>query len=269
MNMNINVHSASLKGLRNQNEDAHEIIINYDGKNCNINNVNFYAIFDGHGGKSVSTFVKDNLPKFFTDKKVLYPLKKAYVINVYDHLQKLLKDHRYALYSGSTGLVVIQFKKGPDDYLNVINNGDSRCVICRDNFAMPLTKDHKPSWPEEHHRITQLGGEIKFDGMDWRIKDLSVSRAFGDVDAQPFVTHRPEIFRYKLDKADKFLVLACDGLWDVLSNSDVVNFVLLSCYDGQTKERINQKQNIAKKLADYAINKGSTDNVSVLVVFLN
>src|SRR5436305_1930508 len=74
-------------------------------------------------------------------------------------------------------------------YINVINTGDSRCIICRDNLGIPLSKDHKPNWPEERYRIQQLGGKIYYDGDDYRIKDLSVSRAFGDIDAEPYVTY--------------------------------------------------------------------------------
>lgn len=265
----MNVHSVSLKGLRPQNEDTHEIIINLDGKDNTKKNINLFAVFDGHGGKQVSSYLKQNLPKFFIDKRVVYPLSKRYIVNVYDYLQKSLKVHNFSTYSGSTGLVVINYKCADGEYLNVINNGDSRCILCRDNFAMPLTKDHKPNWPEEHHRITNLGGKIVFDGFDWRIKDLSVSRAFGDMDATPYVTHRPDLFRYKLDKNDKFLIISCDGLFETLNNNDVVNFVLLHCYDATTKQRINTNINIAKKLGEYAIQKGSGDNISIIVFFLN
>lgn len=265
----MNVYTISLKGIRPQNEDNHEVILNLDNNDNKLNNINLFAVFDGHGGKFVSNYLKNNLPKFFTDKRVKYPLSKKYLINVYDHLQTSLKNHNFSYSSGSTGLVAIQFKHNNDNYLNVINNGDSRCILCRDNFAMPLTKDHKPNWPEEHHRITQLGGKIVKDGPDYRIQDLSVSRAFGDIDATPYVTHRPDLFTYKLDKRDKFIVLACDGLYDVLVNQDIVNFILLNCYDSELKTRINKDTNIAKKLAEYALKRGSGDNVSVIVVFFD
>ncbi len=261
----MNVHSVSRQGKRPQNEDQEDIVLNITGKNKKLGEVNFFAVYDGHGGKEVSQYIKDNLSQYFTDPRINYPISRGYVTNVYDHMQKTISKHSFSDYTGSTGVVVIQFKYNGCHYLNVLNVGDSRCVLCRDNFAMPLTKDHKPHWPEELHRIKKVGGEITFDGYDWRVKDLSVSRAFGDVKAQPYVTHRPDLFRYKLDKNDKFIVLACDGLWDVMSNDDVVNFVLINCYDSTTKTRINRDLNIAAKLADYAINKGSTDNVSVIV----
>ena len=265
----VKTYFTSLKGLRPQNEDTHVIIENIDNKIGGTNNdkVNLYAVFDGHGGKQVSHYLKDTLPLFFNDSRVKYPLTKKYVVNVYNHIQNKLKETKYAAHVGSTALVVIQFKMNNDYYLNIINTGDSRCILCRDNFAIPLTKDHKPNFAEEKHRIEGLGGAIVFDGYDWRVNDLSVSRALGDCDSQPLVTHLPDIFKYRIDKIDKFIVLGCDGLYDVLSNDDIINFVLLNCYDSTLTKRINQNINIAKRLGDYAIGKGSTDNVSVIVVF--
>ena len=103
-----------------------------------------------------------------------------------------------------------------------------------------------------------MGGEITFDGSDWRIKDLSLSRAFGDVDCTPYVTHMPQIYDYKINSHDKFLVFACDGLWDVLSNQEVVNYVLSLIIE-------NYKGNYAKMLAELAYKKGSLDNITVIV----
>jgi serine/threonine protein phosphatase PrpC len=264
----MNVHTVTLQGLRDQNEDKHITILNSDNKNPDLKNVNFFAVYDGHGGKTVSQFLHDNMAKYFMNTKVNYPISKKYVISVFDRLQKILINESFSKHMGSTSLVAIHFKHNNENYLNVINTGDSRCIICRDNFGMPLTKDHKPNWPEERHRITKLGGNITYDGYDWRIKDLSVSRAFGDVDATPYVTHRPTLYRYKLDKTDKFIVLACDGLWDKMSNDEVVNFILLHCYDETTNNRINKNINVARKLGEYALKKGSTDNISIIVVFL-
>jgi len=264
----MNVHSVSLKGLREQNEDKHDIFLNSNNKDCRFNNINYFAVFDGHGGKEVSTYLKDSIRPLFLDKRVPYPLSKGYLINAVDHIQRTLRNKSFAYHCGSTCLLVIHFKSNGLNYINVINSGDSRCVLCRDNTAIPLSKDHKPHWPEEKHRIEQLGGNIRYDGYDWRIKDLSVSRAFGDLDAMPYVTHRPDLYRYRLDKSDKFIVLACDGLWDVMSNSEVMNYVLLNCYDGSTTKRINKNLNIAESLAKYAIKKGSTDNITVIVIFL-
>ena len=266
--LNTEVHITSLKGSRKQNEDKHSTILNIDENNSNLAKVNLYGVYDGHGGKFVSTYLQNKLPQWFMSKNVEYPLTKQYVNTVYKYIQDdLIQNyHNESTHYGSTCLLVIQFKNNDDDYLNIMNTGDTRCVLCRDFNAMPLTKDHKPMWPEERRRITALGGLIIYDGHDYRIKDLSVSRAFGDIDANPYVTNMPDIYRYRIEKNDYFIIIACDGLWDVLSNSDAVNFVLNNCYD-ETFNRINKSVNIARKLGEYALKKGSTDNISIIVVF--
>ncbi len=268
----MNIHSVSIKGIRNQNEDRHTIFNNLDNNDQTKAQINFFGVYDGHGGKFVSGFLAESLPALFIDKRINYPVSKDYINQVFKYLQQKILKKNYndkALHCGSTCLVGIHYKKMDQDYLNIINCGDTRAVLCRDNFAIPLSKDHKPMWPEEKARITQLGGKPYFDGDDWRIKDLSVSRAFGDFDAEPYLTNMPDIFRYKLDKNDKFIIFACDGLWDVLSNQDVVNYILNECYDNDCNTRINKNTNIARKLAEYALQKGSTDNLTIIVYFLN
>jgi len=265
-NVKMNVHSVSLIGKRESNEDQHVVFLNGDSKNDKYCPVNFFSIFDGHGGGKISKFLKQNLQNYFTNKKVSYPLHKGYINMVFDYMQYIMQKQHYntAFHSGSTCLTAIHYRKNGSMYLQVINLGDCRAVICRDNLGIPLTKDHKPNWPEEKERIEKLNGEkIHFDGEDWRIKDLSVSRAFGDIEAKPYLSHRPDIFRYKLDKTDKFVVLACDGLWDVLSSQDAINFVL----ECQKEDDKKKKKNIAQVLAEHAIAKGSMDNITVIIIF--
>lgn len=268
----MDIYTVSLKGIRNQNEDKHDVILNINGKDTGKTDINYFGVYDGHGGKFVSKFLTKHLPPILTNKNLKYPLPSKTVSSIYTQLQNTLKEQykQYATHCGSTCLVVIQFKNHDANYLNIYNTGDSRCVLCRDNLAMALTKDHKPNWPEERIRIESLGGVIKKDRGcdDWRIKDLSVSRAFGDIDAEPYLTNTPDIFRYRMDKTDKFLIIACDGLWDILSNQEAVNFVLGECYDGMLQNRKNKNINIARKLAEYAIQKGSGDNVTIIIVFL-
>jgi serine/threonine protein phosphatase PrpC len=267
----MNVHIVSKCGKRPQNEDKHNIIKNIDGTNKNLSLVNFYGIYDGHGGKYVSTYLSDNLSKFFLSKSVEYPLSGKYINNVYKYItEDLKKNHsKQSLNCGSTCLVAIEYKYKDNKYLDILNTGDSRCVICTDNVAICKTKDHKPNWPEEAQRIKNLGGQIYYDGFDWRIKDLSVSRAFGDIDAHPFLTNKPDIYRHRIKKNDKFIILACDGLWDVFDNQEAVNIVLGLCYDIKTGQRKQTKVNVAKRLADLALEKGSTDNITIIVVLLN
>ena len=264
------IESYSLQGRRESNEDQHYHLLNINGKNKKYNPINFISVFDGHGGKKVSQYLKDNLPSYFIKKfkSDIYEDKKIaskYFQKVSDTIQyKLKKDHpRASNYSGSTACCGVHFlDKNNNPILWVMNVGDSRAVLCnKNNKAIPLSKDHKPNCPRERSRIKQLGGKIRYDGSDWRIKDLSLSRAFGDIDASPFVTHYPEIFRYRLSKKDKFLIFACDGLWDIFSNSGATRYI-------NNLLKNNYKGNYAKKLAQAAIDKGSYDNVSVVLLFL-
>jgi serine/threonine protein phosphatase PrpC len=256
------IFSYSLQGKRESNEDKHVNIINLDGHNKNYNAINLFAVFDGHGGKAVSKYLKKVVPPLFMNKfdKDMYAhsgLLSRYIIKVFDKIQSsLIKDHpKLAQYCGSTSCIVIRHK----DNLWVANIGDSRAVKCnKSNIAEQLTQDHKPNNPDERVRIENLGGKIKFDGVDWRIKDLSLSRAFGDLDCMPFVTHIPQIYKYKVLPTDKFMILACDGLWDVISNQDAIDFIISLMIN-------KSKCNYAKELAEYAYKKGSLDNITVII----
>jgi serine/threonine protein phosphatase PrpC len=264
------VYSHSLQGKRDANEDQHVHILNINGDNDDQNNINFFGVFDGHGGKLVSKYLKENMPQFFVTKfkKNLYlkdETASKYFIKVYELLQdKLRNEHpRAVVHCGSTACVGIQYKdKDDQNKIWILNVGDSRVIKCnKDNIAEQLSLDHKPNSPEEKNRIEELGGSIEFDGVDWRIGGLSLSRAFGDLDCKPYVTHLPQIYKYNIKSDDKFLIFACDGLWDVLSNQDVVDFIC----------ELNSKKfkgNYSKELTEYAINKGSLDNVSAIVYFM-
>jgi len=267
------IYSYSLQGLRDSNEDHHFHALNLDNNNNNYNNINLLGVFDGHGGKSVSKYLKDTLPyyflnKFKNNKKNLFSnseLVDKYVYKIYNLVQnKLIEEHpRIAHTCGSTSCIVIHYKDiSNKSKIWVINVGDSRAIKCnRFNIAEQLSQDHKPNSPEERIRIEKLGGIIEFDGSDWRIQRLSLSRAFGDLECNPYVTHLPQIYEYDIDINDKFIVLACDGLWDVLSNQDVVDYINTLLYN-------KKKNNLAKLLAEYAIQQGSMDNVTVIVYIL-
>jgi protein phosphatase 2C len=264
-------HFASLKGERNSNEDSHNIVLGLNCSDGEMAKVNYYGIYDGHGGKFVSNFLHENLPQFFVSNKVTYPLNTDYVNCVYDKIQSTLftKYEKDATECGSTCLVVCHYRdKKKQDWLNIMNTGDSRCVMCRNNIGVPLTRDHKPNWPDETCRISKLGGQIRKDGNTYRINDLSVSRAFGDKASCKFVTHLPDVYKYKINSTDRFIIVACDGLWDVMDSQEAVNFVLKNCYDSDMN-RINKRVNIARKLAETAIELDSGDNVTCIVVFFD
>jgi len=266
------IYSHSLQGLRKSNEDQHVYFLNREGHNKKINNIDFFGVFDGHGGKTVSKFLSSTIPKYFSKKidNIVYTNTKNssklfnYVFN--DTQEKLIKKHPKAVnWCGSTALcgIIANHNKYDKKILWIANVGDSRAVLCNSkNEPVQLSTDHKPNSKSEKSRIEQLGGKIKFDGSDWRIKDLSLSRAFGDTDATPYVTHHPEIYKYTLNKNDKFIIFACDGLWDVMSNKKVTDYVL-------NLMNKNFTGNYSKKLAEKAIKEGSTDNVTAIVLFLH
>lgn len=267
----MSVYAVSKRGKRIQNEDKHNIILNIKNEDKTIQPINLYSIYDGHGGKAISTYLSQNFPTYFTKKSIQYPLTGKYISSIYKNIVSDL-DANYAKQSaqcGSTCIAAIEYKYNNFRYIDIYNTGDSRCVFCIDNRAVAKTMDHKPNWPQEKERIQKLGGKIVFDGYDWRIGDLSVSRAFGDRDAQPYLTAKPDICRHKIKKLDQFMILACDGFWDVFDNQDAVNLVLELCYDLKKGKRNNNKINVAKVLANSALEKGSTDNITIIIVFFH
>ncbi|KAL4514291.1 hypothetical protein Ndes2526A_g04006 [Nannochloris sp. 'desiccata'] len=129
--------------------------------------------------------------------------------------------------------------------LIVANAGDSRCVLSRNGQAVALTQDHKPMDPEEYDRIIKAGGFV----ADGRVNgSLNLSRALGDLEYKQsknlppeaqMVTAFPEIRSEKLQPGtDEFLILACDGIWDVLTNQEAVDFVRERLLAGKTPKQI-------------------------------
>lgn len=268
--------------IRDTNEDEIDIVFNYDNKDKSLKPFNYFAVYDGHGGSAISKYIKERLSRYFMENKRDYDIRRKsanqYIYSVYEGMQNKIQDSTIrARGCGSTALVVIQHgKNNVHNLLKVINLGDCRAVLCDcNNRAIALTKDHKPMAFDEFRRITNLGGNITQDrGDDPRINNLSVSRAFGDLDAKPHVTHLPEIFDYELNVksgeiADKFLIMACDGVWDVLSCQDAVDFVLFRLSEIRQIETRKGKgtNNIAQMLGKHAISKGSEDNISVIIIF--
>lgn len=261
------VYFKSKIGIRRTNEDRHTIILNSNGQDQIKQAIDMYGIYDGHGGNHVSTILSDIAPKLFLDKRISYPLRKNHVNKICSNVQKILQDNFTAKTKecGSTCLLVFKFKYNNADILNIVNIGDSRAIICTNTTGNALTMDHKPLNPVEKQRIIMQGGTVYYDGLEWRIDNLSLSRAFGDTSSK-YTPPIPDLFVHKISKNDKFMILACDGLWDVVDNQTAVNLVLHYCFDKDGK-RINEKLNIAAKLADFALSQGSTDNVTIIIVF--
>ncbi|GFH27620.1 PPM-type phosphatase domain-containing protein [Haematococcus lacustris] len=133
--------------------------------------------------------------------------------------------------AGCTAVVAV--KQGSDLY--VANAGDSRGVLCRAGKAVALSEDHKPAQEVERSRIIAAGGFLSEIGGVTRVNgNLNLSRAIGDLKYKSnveleakdqIITAQPDIMKVPLTPEDRFFVLACDGVWDVMSNQDVVDFI--------------------------------------------
>jgi len=286
--MKIIIQSYSTIGaVRPQNEDAIEYINNLSNTSTpNENKLLYASLFDGHGGGIISkTLVeKINIKKYFCSSTS--PLakinqsssyNKKLIVPLFKRIQEKLKnDHISSNTMGSTALIALIFPKNEkkNKYaLKIINLGDSRSVICTGyDIDNQLTIDHKPFERNELQRITGLGGKLeREENDDIRINGMSVSRAFGDFDNK-YISQIPDVFDYNLS-TEKFLILGCDGVWDVLKNKEAVEFILdnLNTMNASKIKLVNMKgkseHNLASKLADFAIKKGSTDNISVTIIF--
>jgi serine/threonine protein phosphatase PrpC len=275
------LHKISLIGLRPTNEDAEFFLLNLDNNDKEKKNINLLGIFDGHGGPLISKYLSEKLPQYFYNKDIIPNKAKPstnkyhkYINKLYDFIQEKIRNEiKESKLMGSTALLAQFYNHNTNKRLQIINLGDCRAVLCNKyNIGIALTKDHKPTSFEEYDRITKMGGTItQLPGDDPRIAGLSVSRSFGDIDSKPYVFHQPEIFDYEIDNEDKFIILGCDGLWDVFDNQSAVEFVLHEMKNDYRYNIITNslKNNIAKKIATEAIKKGSTDNVSCMILFFN
>ncbi|KAH9677286.1 putative protein phosphatase 2C 76 [Citrus sinensis] len=142
------------------------------------------------------------------------------------------------------------------NHLYVANVGDSRTVISKAGKAIPLSEDHKPNRCDERKRIENAGGVVMWAGT-WRVGGvLAMSRAFGNRMLKQFVVAEPEIQDLEVDEGFELLVLASDGLWDVVPNEDAVALA-----------RTGEEPEIAaRKLTETAFTRGSADNITCIVV---
>ena len=156
------------------------------------------------------------------------------------------------------------------------NIGDSRAVLCRENKAWDLSRDHKPNDPTEKSRIESLGGSVIWCGETdkfgvpiedrgiYRVNgNLALSRAIGDRSERPAVTAEPEIISVPVRKGDQFIIVATDGLWDVMDSDDAVNYVKISLEAGVEKSKI------ADVMVQEAMRLGTYDNVTVVIIWID
>eukprot|EP00981_Chlorochromonas_danica_P007021 scaffold1524_cov182-Ochromonas_danica.AAC.5 len=165
------------------------------------------------------------------------------------------------------------------------NLGDSRCILGTTSQVVALSEDHKPELPLEMERIEKAGGFVAWNRVNGM---LAMSRALGDftykisshakTDKDHLVIAYPDIAVRRRDpKEDEVLVVACDGVWDVLKNEHAVSFVsghvrnaketaAKANSDSNGQESKGYAQAAAVALIDFALEMESSDNISAVVV---
>jgi len=238
------------------------------------------GVFDGHSGSMVSDFAAERLPEllerepWFKDaNKCENDLMKKSLENSFVRLDEeiLARTSQGVLAGGSTANVALVV----DGWLHCANLGDARAVLSRGGHAMPLSVDHKPDVEAEKSRIENASGKVEWRGC-WRVmtnnggapRGLAVSRAFGDMDwkvPNMLVESAPDVMSVELNRRDEFVIVGCDGVWDVLQNQDAVDIARSHLTADRTGSDAAAKA-AAQEIASRALELGSQDNVTVVVM---
>ncbi|XP_071716518.1 protein kinase and PP2C-like domain-containing protein [Rutidosis leptorrhynchoides] len=250
-------------GRRETMEDTHFLL----PRMWNEEHINTFGIFDGHRGVAAAEFSVRAIPRLLqTLDCAISPtdsLKEAFIktdIAFRKELNSQRKSKGFIqkdYHPGCTAIVALIVQ----NRLFVANAGDCRAILCRAGCPYLLSKDHVASCNEERERVTCVGGLVKWQFDTWRVGPaaLQVTRSIGDDDLKPGVTAEPEVTETVLTDDDEYLVMASDGLWDVLSNVEVVSII---------KNTVKEPGMCSKRLATEAAERGSNDNITIIVVFL-
>ncbi|XP_015784836.1 probable protein phosphatase 2C T23F11.1 [Tetranychus urticae] len=226
-NRYVSVGASCMQGWRVSMEDAHTHILDLSSTD---QTASFFAVYDGHGGTRVANYAGKHLHDIimsqsaFEAGEVEEAMRRGFLQLDQDMLRDPdMKDEL----AGSTAIVLL-IREGK---MYIANVGDSRAVACWAGRTDPLSFDHKPSNELEAKRIQAAGGWVEFNRVNG---NLALSRALGDfvfkrnddksVEDQ-IVTALPDIEVRTISEELEFVVLACDGIWDVMSNTEVVSFI--------------------------------------------
>ncbi|EKE41968.1 protein phosphatase, putative [Entamoeba nuttalli P19] len=235
-------------------EDAHVIcdpLIEVEGRVYSL-----YAIFDGHRGRTAAQhcakIVKDKI------KEVLQRKDEGFEEMMQDAMYEMdmsLKENGIE-YSGCCALMCIIEIKEKKRIIHMANCGDSCGIIIGTNEVIPMSEEHKATNENEAQRIKESGGMI----INGRVSgDVAVTRGLGDHHLKQWVVSEPFVKEVEWQEDYKYIVLGCDGLWDTL-NGKQIKEVLESNNCEFTSS--------AKSLTQLAIGKGSTDNITTIVLKL-
>ena len=257
---------------------------------CCTTDLRLQAIFDGHRGHHIADFAsKSFYPSLIsncslsrTPPHTSTPATTTTVLPSIERAQQILRRtflqcHRDAKQlkklAGTTAVVFwschVQTTSTttPVPYGFCANAGDSRALLSVSGQSHRLTVDHKASCSNELQRIQTAGGHVELgrvcdddgDGV------LVVSRGFGNYDLEPSFIADPHLSQPIAlnDPNNQFVVLASDGLWDVYEDQEVIDFILSMLSTG------HPPQNIACRLTEAALNRGSKDDTTVVINVFN
>ncbi|KAI4316279.1 hypothetical protein L6164_024274 [Bauhinia variegata] len=254
-------------GYRSSMEDVYvcvdDFMQDYGLKNHVDGPSAFYGVFDGHGGKHAADFACHHLPKYIVDNEDFPGDIERIVSSAFLQTDAAFAEAcslDTALASGTTALAALVIGR----LLVVANAGDCRAVLCRRGKAIEMSRDHKPMCSKERMRIEASGGYV-YDG--YLNGQLNVARALGDWhmegmkdrDGGP-LSAEPELMTRKLTDEDEFLIIGCDGIWDVFRSQNAVDFAR------RRLQEHNDPAMCSKDLVDEALKRKSGDNLAVVVV---
>ncbi|KAL9250446.1 putative protein phosphatase 2C 22 [Drosera capensis] len=223
----------------------------------------FYGVFDGHGGKHAADFAGCHLPRFIFEDETFPSEIERLITSAFSQTDTCLAkacSSDTELASGTTALTALVVGRS----LVVANVGDCRAVLSRKGKAIELSRDHKPHCFREKERIESLGGYVDDGYLNGQ---LNVSRALGDWhmegmkdrDGGP-LSAEPELMTMELTKEDEFLILGCDGIWDVFRSQNAIDFAR------RRLQEHNDPVKCCKDLVDEALKRKSGDNLAVVMV---
>ncbi|XP_055255646.1 protein phosphatase 1E [Moschus berezovskii] len=253
----------AIKNMRRKMEDKHVCIPDFNML-FNLEDQEeqaYFAVFDGHGGVDAAIYASVHLHVNLV-RQEMFPhdpaeaLCRAFRVTDERFVQKAARE---SLRCGTTG--VVTFIRG--NMLHVAWVGDSQVMLVRKGQAVELMKPHKPDREDEKQRIEALGGCVVWFGA-WRVNgSLSVSRAIGDAEHKPYICGDADSASTVLDGTEDYLILACDGFYDTVNPDEAVKVV-----SDHLKENNGDSSMVAHKLVASARDAGSSDNITVIVVFL-
>uniref|UniRef100_A0A8B9VNT1 Protein phosphatase 1E n=1 Tax=Anas zonorhyncha TaxID=75864 RepID=A0A8B9VNT1_9AVES len=253
----------AIKNMRRKMEDKHVCIPDFNML-FNLEDQEeqaYFAVFDGHGGVDAAIYASIHLHVNMVHQEMFQhdpaeALCRAFRVTDERFVQKAARE---SLRCGTTG--VVTFIRG--NMLHVAWLGDSQVMLVRRGQAVELMKPHKPDREDEKKRIEALGGCVVWFGA-WRVNgSLSVSRAIGDAEHKPYICGDADSASTVLDGSEDYLILACDGFYDTVNPDEAVKVVA-----DHLKENNGDSSMVAHKLVASARDAGSSDNITVIVVFL-